>query len=181
MYPRDSILPPGESVNCHCIHRGIVSKDVLGLSLDERKRLQQEAIDADDGAWEKELDARNKAKAGIEEPTVYKPDETRYNDSIEAKALLGAKTSDGEVIAAIKPHFFDRMEERNVSVEGITNALQSSLHVTEIKYNVRKEPSKQYIGRDVTVAYNPDTKTAVTNWRTGSHRKKKYEGGGDSN
>lgn len=67
MYPRDSNLPPGESVNCHCIHRGIVNADILGLSLEERKRLQQAAIDEDDGEWEKELDARNKAKAGIEE------------------------------------------------------------------------------------------------------------------
>ena len=67
MYPRDPILPPGESVNCHCIHRGIVNVDILGLPLEERKRLQQEAIDADDGEWEKELDAKNKAKASIEE------------------------------------------------------------------------------------------------------------------
>lgn len=65
MYPRDSSLPPGESVNCHCIHRGIADEKVLGLSLEERRRLQQEAIDADDEAWEKELDAKNKAKAGI--------------------------------------------------------------------------------------------------------------------
>ena len=67
MYPRDPTLPPGESVNCHCIHRGIVNEDILGLSLAERKRLQQEAIDADDEAWEEELDAKNKTKAGIEE------------------------------------------------------------------------------------------------------------------
>lgn len=67
MYPRDPSLPPGESVNCHCIHRGVVNADILGLSLEERKRLQQEAIDADDDEWEKELDAQNKARAGIED------------------------------------------------------------------------------------------------------------------
>lgn len=66
MFPRDSILPPGEAVNCHCIHRGIVSEEVLGLPLEERRRLQAEAIEADDGKWEEELDARNRAKAGIE-------------------------------------------------------------------------------------------------------------------
>lgn len=67
MYPRDPSLPPGESVNCHCIHRGVVNDDILGLPLEERKRLQQEAIDAMDDEWEKELDAKNKAKAGIED------------------------------------------------------------------------------------------------------------------
>ncbi len=66
-YPRDTSLPPGERVNCHCISQPVVSKDVLGLDLKERQRLQQEAIKADDEAWSNELDARNKAKAGIEE------------------------------------------------------------------------------------------------------------------
>lgn len=67
MYPRDTILPPEESINCHCISQPVVSEDILGLSLEERQRLQQEAIDAMDDDWEKELDKKNKAKAGIEE------------------------------------------------------------------------------------------------------------------
>lgn len=67
MYPRDVILPPEERINCHCICQPVVSEDILGLPLEERQRLQQEAIDAMDDAWEKELDARNKAKAGIAE------------------------------------------------------------------------------------------------------------------
>ena len=66
MYPRDPILPPGESINCHCIHRGIVSEEILGLPLERRKELQAEAIAEMDDAWEKELNERNKAKAGIE-------------------------------------------------------------------------------------------------------------------
>lgn len=67
MYPRDTILPPEESINCHCINQPVVSEEILGLPLEERQRLQQEAIDAMDDEWEKELDAKNKAKAGIEE------------------------------------------------------------------------------------------------------------------
>lgn len=65
-YPRDPVLPASESVHCHCIHRGIVSEKILGLSLAERKRLQEEAIAEMDEAWEKELDAKYRAKAGIE-------------------------------------------------------------------------------------------------------------------
>jgi hypothetical protein len=79
MYPRDPILPAGESVNCHCIHRGIVDEDIIGLSLEERQALQQQAIDEDNGKWDeekekwmlgdedKELDARNTARAGIDD------------------------------------------------------------------------------------------------------------------
>ncbi|KAB0577238.1 phage Mu protein F like protein [Fusobacterium naviforme] len=67
MYPRDTNLPPGESINCHCIIQPVVSEEILGLSLEERQALQQQAIDEMDDEWEKELDAKNKAKAGIDE------------------------------------------------------------------------------------------------------------------
>ena len=66
MYPRDSILPPGESVNCHCLVQPIVSEDVLGLPLEERQKLQAEALAAMDDSWEAELDATNRAADGIE-------------------------------------------------------------------------------------------------------------------
>ncbi len=66
MYPRDIMLPPEETINCHCICQPVVNEDVLGLPLEERQRLQQEAIDKMDDEWEKELDQANRAKAGIE-------------------------------------------------------------------------------------------------------------------
>lgn len=66
MYPGDPLLPASERVNCHCISQAVVSSDILGLTLEERKALQQQAIDDDNAAWEKELDAKNKAKAGID-------------------------------------------------------------------------------------------------------------------
>lgn len=65
LYPRDPALPPGESINCHCISQAIVSADVLGLSIEERRRLQAEAIAAMDDEWEKELDAQNQAASGL--------------------------------------------------------------------------------------------------------------------
>lgn len=55
MYPRDGSLPASESVNCHCISQPIVDEDVLGLSLDERLRLQNEAIERMDDEWEQHL------------------------------------------------------------------------------------------------------------------------------
>lgn len=44
MYPRDIVLPAGESINCGCISEPIVSEYVLGLSLEERNQLRDEAI-----------------------------------------------------------------------------------------------------------------------------------------
>lgn len=66
MYPRDSELPPEESINCHCVSQPVVDEDVLGLSLEEREELQRQAVDEMDDEWEKELDERNRARAGID-------------------------------------------------------------------------------------------------------------------
>jgi len=69
-FPKDPALPAAEVINCHCIHRGIASEEILGLPLEERKKLQQQAIDEMGDEWKKELDARNKARAGINEDTI---------------------------------------------------------------------------------------------------------------
>lgn len=69
MYPRDTSLPAEESINCHCISQPILNDKVFGLSLEERRKLQQEIIDADDRKWEEEY-AENKYKAGINEDTI---------------------------------------------------------------------------------------------------------------
>ena len=67
MYPRDGSLPAGESVTCHCFAEPVVSDSIFGFTLEERKAMQQQAIEEMDWSWEAELDAKNKAKAGIEE------------------------------------------------------------------------------------------------------------------
>lgn len=92
MYPRDSILPASETVNCHCIHRGIPNKNVLGLSYDERKKMQDDFISADNDAWRKELDASNRAKAGIEvdESEDSKPKYDNLAAVIDRKAIASA-------------------------------------------------------------------------------------------
>lgn len=66
MYPRDTSLPPEETINCHCICQPIVNEEILGLSLEERQQLQQKAIDEMDDEWEKALDRASRAKAGID-------------------------------------------------------------------------------------------------------------------
>lgn len=54
MYPMDSSLPAGESINCHCICQEIVDPGILGMSLEEREQLQQEAIAMLDDSFEDE-------------------------------------------------------------------------------------------------------------------------------
>ncbi len=69
-YPRDPILPVGETANCHCFAQDVLDTDMQDKPLKERQELQSKAVEEDDAAWEKELDERNKAKAGINEDTI---------------------------------------------------------------------------------------------------------------
>lgn len=55
MYPIDPCLPASESINCHCICDPIVDPEIFGLSIEERKALQQQAIDEMDAEWEKAI------------------------------------------------------------------------------------------------------------------------------
>ncbi len=51
------------------------------MSLDERKKLQKKIIADDDGEWKKTLNAKNKAKAGIEVPEESE-ESKKYDSSI---------------------------------------------------------------------------------------------------
>lgn len=92
MYPRDSILPASETVNCHCIHRGIPNKDILGMSYEDRKKMQEEYVNADNDAWMKEVDASNRAKAGItvDEQENSKPKYDNSASVIDRKKIASA-------------------------------------------------------------------------------------------
>lgn len=48
MMPRDSNLPAGEAVNCQCMMQPIVSEEVLGMSYEERKAMQDAVLAEDD-------------------------------------------------------------------------------------------------------------------------------------
>lgn len=65
MFPRDPSLPPEESINCHCLLQGNASEQALGMSIEERRELQKKALDEMDDVWERELNERNRAEAGI--------------------------------------------------------------------------------------------------------------------
>ena len=69
------------------------------MSLEERKRLQQEAIDNDDGAWEKELKAKNKAKSGFFENN----DLTNENKG-GIMSVGGEKMNAGGIFGALDPN-----------------------------------------------------------------------------
>ncbi|WP_206458693.1 phage minor head protein [Anaerovorax sp. IOR16] len=95
-FPRDTSLPASERVNCHCTHRAVIKDDIFGLSVEERKELQQQAIEDNNGEWEKELKAKNKAKADINEEVIKydwiraksKEEQIKYLGSVKGKWAL---------------------------------------------------------------------------------------------
>lgn len=134
MYPRDPILPAGETVNCHCIHRGVAADDALGMSLEERRRLQQKYIDEDDGAWKKELDEENKAKAGITpysalESFQGKPREKQVRYLGKTKMALydaGLIDSD-EMLKKVKKSTLQELREDGIFTVGSSAARHSAV------------------------------------------------------
>lgn len=134
MYPRDPILPASETVNCHCIHRGVAADDALGMSLEERRQLQQKYIEEDDGAWKKELDEQNKAKAGITpysalESFKEKPREKQIKYLGKVKMALydaGLIDSD-EMLRKIKKSTLQELREDGILTVGSSAARHSTV------------------------------------------------------
>lgn len=60
MFPRDPDLPVGETANCHCIAQDGIDEDILGLPLEERQKMQEEALADLDDDWEQEMDEKHK-------------------------------------------------------------------------------------------------------------------------
>ena len=167
MYPRDPELPPEESINCHCTVLPWTNSDMLNLYYEEKERLQQQAIADDNLHFDREHGVIN---ASIVDNMGSNMD----NRHMVTEDIIGTITSDGCVVVNVKPHLFDRMDERGVTVDGIMDALQNPLHITDVKHSPRGEPSVQYIGRQATVVYNPETRTIVSDWPTSHERRRKF-------
>ena len=91
------------------------------------------------------------------------------------QSIIGLETSEGNTIRVIKPHLLDQSAKREVDLEAVKEALIDPLHVSEPKQNERNELSVKYIGKQATVAFNPETNTVVTTWRTGKRTAAKFE------
>lgn len=152
MYPRDSSLPASESVNCHCIHRGIVNKDVLGLSYEERKKMQEEFVNADNEAWQQELNEKAKSAAGItpysamdkfKEKTREK--QTKYLGGKAKMALYDAGLIDSEdMLKKVKNSTLQELRDDGIFTVGST----AVKHATVGEFSNLANPKKPAGGRN---------------------------------
>lgn len=80
----------------------------------------------------------------------------------------------GEVTCFVSEHAGFRVAGRRVSARDISDALTNPLKIKERKYNDYGLPSQQVIGKNATVAINPETGCITTLWPTGSKLRDKY-------
>lgn len=151
MTPRDVCLPPRESVNCHCLLQPVVSEEVLGLSLEERQALQAQAIADGDDSWEKELDAKNRAKAGIDGPdaeTLERNAERlkRYEEKTDLSPYELLEKAQG-CIGELKETYTEQAEQKAVDYLSLS-ALNPKMSTYQLS-NAYKELGQIYDQNDL--------------------------------
>ena len=93
-------------------------------------------------------------------------------------AINGIKTVDG-VAVSVSAHTYGQAKARNVSAKNIVDALTAPLSVSNVKFDEKNRPSKQYIGAKATACVNPLNGRVTACWKTSSEKAKKLARGKD--
>lgn len=93
-------------------------------------------------------------------------------------AINGIKTVDG-VAVSVSAHTYGQAKARNVSAKNIVDALTAPLSVSNVKFDEKNRPSKQYIGAKATACVNPLNGRVTSCWKTSSEKAKKLARGKD--
>ena len=97
--------------------------------------------------------------------------EETYETAVEQ--MVGVKTSTGIKVSDVSTHIVERMNERQIAVSYIIDALCNPLKQGVI----REDGSQQFIGEKATVVINTNTGKIVTVWATKSKLAEKLRGG----
>lgn len=117
------------------------------------------------------------ARAGVNYPPLHpwcrssvvpvgQPD--RYH------TIVNTTTSGGIKIKNISGHATTQAKARGVSPDSVFQAISKPLEITPPKIDNRGRASQKYIGRDATVAINPDTGVVTTVYPTSTQRKRRF-------
>lgn len=91
------------------------------------------------------------------------------------KTLIGI-SNNGYTINGISEHLLDRKTSRNIRVEDVKDAFTNPLKTGTIKIDEQGRKSLQYIGEKSTIAFNPETGTIISVWKTSTKRVQKLKG-----
>lgn len=88
--PRDTGLPAGESINCHCIMEEVKNESALGMSKDELRTLREQAMDEADAEWQEQLSAEDALRYA--EPETIK----KYFENLNNGGIIKVDLSSGK-------------------------------------------------------------------------------------
>ena len=92
---------------------------------------------------------------------------------IVAEQVVGVRTSNGIYVKDASTHIVERINERQISISAIIDALRNPLKTGL----VREDGSQQFVGEKATVAINTHTGKIVTAWPTKPKLADKLRGG----
>lgn len=72
-------------------------------------------------------------------------------------------------------HLAERLEERGITTQEVSDTLEHPLHITETKYNKDNEPAQLYIGNGLIVCYNPLKASIPTVWKANEKTIERYK------
>lgn len=84
---------------------------------------------------------------------------------IEKRQLIGLRTNN-VTVSDISQHAFERIKERNVTMDAVRNAIEHPLKTEEVKYDADGRPSFKIVGRRATISINPQTGVITTVYPT---------------
>lgn len=90
------------------------------------------------------------------------------SDTILKRRVIGLRSRD-TTVKDISAHALQRIQERNVTIEAVKDAIENPLYTSVVKYDEHGRPSIKIIGYRATVSLNPDTGVITTAYPT--HRK----------
>ena len=99
-----------------------------------------------------------------------------YNAKADARKVIGLKVNNVSV-KSLSSHVYDQMQSRNVSIEGIKDAIIHPLKMSETKYDSLGRPSLQVIGEKATIAINPEDGNIISTWPTHTKLARKLKRG----
>ena len=108
------------------------------------------------------------------EAKSYNAFKKMYYEAIEKTVIEGITTSNGINVTGISKHCEERINERDITISDVKEALIKQLHVCDVKTDENGRKSQRFIGEKVTANVNPDTGYIPTAWKTGKATARKY-------
>lgn len=90
------------------------------------------------------------------------------SDMMVKRKVIGLQ-SGGATVNDISAHAFQRIQERNVTIEAVKDAIENPLDISQVKYDELSRPSIKITGSKATISINPDTGIITTAYPT--HKK----------